>query len=407
MRILRVCFVSSYPPNKGRLSEYAQNLVRAVADRPAVDKVYVLADKVDDSQEELKGNSKIEVLRLWKPNSPVSIIGLFWHILRLRGDITHFNVHFQSYGKTRLANFAGFSLIPLSKIFGLKTVVLLHNLAEKVDLQKVRLKPSFVNKAGILIATRLILTASSVVVTVESYVHYLEARYGRKGVQYIPHGTSAPHRLSTNHKEKVLLFFGHIGPSKGLPILFSAYESLLEEVEDIKLVVAGDSHPNFPYYLREMKNVAPRGVDFVGYVREEEIAKIFSIADVVVLPYSAATGTSGVFHIACSYGKPIAATSLPEIEELVHKGACALLVPPGNHKALKEAILRIISNKRLAAKMSEQNLVFARKQEWPAVAEAYEKEYLRLLNLIHSDKGKNCVSVIAPSCETLHLKEFE
>jgi glycosyltransferase involved in cell wall biosynthesis len=381
--------------------------VDAIADRPAVDKLYVLADKAIGHERELTGNSKIEVLRLWKPDSPVSIVFLLWHLLRLKPDITHFNVHFQSYGKTRLANFAGFLLVPLSKIFGLKTLVLLHNLADKVDLQKVRLKPSFVNKAGILVATKLVITASSVVVTVESYVQYLKTRYGRDGVQYIPHGTSKPLRMSTNHKGAVLLFFGHIGPSKGLPTMFTAYEKLLKEVEDAKLVVAGDSHPNFPNYLLEMKKVAPMQVDFAGYVQEEDIAKMFNIADVVVLPYSAATGTSGVFHIACSYGKPIVATYLPEIEELVDKGACALLVPPGDHEALKDAILKIISNKSLAAKMSEQNLVFARKQEWPAIAEAYENEYLRLLHIIHSDKGKNCVSVIAPSCETSHLKEFK
>lgn len=379
--------------------------MNSIADRPTVNKIYVLADKANIPQEELKTNSKIEVLRLWEPNAPLSIFALLLQILKLKPDIIHFNVHFQSYGKTRMANFVGFLLIPLSKIFKLKTVVLLHNLAEKVDLQKVSLKPSFVNRAGILVATKLALSASSVVVTVESYVDYLKERYRPKRLRFIPHGTSPPRLLSTNHEEKVLLLFGHMGPSKGLPIMFRVFESLFEQLKDTRLVVAGDSHPNFPNYLHDMKKIAPRQVDFVGYVQEENLPKIFSVADVVVLPYSTATGTSGVFHIACSYGKPIVATSLPEIAELVNRGAYALLVPPRDEQALKEAILKVLLNKTLAAEMSKKNLVFAKQQQWSAVAEAYEKTYLTTLNLTSFDINKVQVTIAAPSCETLNLQK--
>jgi len=403
---LRVCFISSYPPNRGRLSEYGQNLVKAIAKRPAVTKIYVVADKARNSQERPAENSKIEVLRVWKPDFPLSIVGILWHVLKIKPHIIHFNIHFQSYGKTRLANFVGFALILLfSKMFRLKTIVLLHNLAEKVDLQKVRLKPSFVNKAGILIATKLVLSASCIVVTVESYVQYLKRRYGHKEIWYIPHGTSATNRIPIDYAEKVLLMFGHMGPSKGLPIIFRAFENLSKEMKNVKLVVAGDSHPNFPNYLNEMKRVAPQAVDFLGYVQEEDIAKVFSRADVVVLPYSTATGTSGVFHIACSYGKPIVATSLPEIRELVTKGASAILVPSGNREALKKAILRILCNKSLANKMSEQNLTFAKREQWPAVAESYEKAYLKLLNYRSLNTGRAQVSVTVPACETPNLYE--
>src|SRR5208283_5525773 len=106
----------------------------------------------------------------------------------IKHDIVHFNVHFRSYGRTRVANFVGFSIVFLSRMFGLRTIVLLHNLGEKVDLEKMRIKPSLVNKIGILVATRLILSASAVVVIVPSYAQFLKKRYGHKGVKYIPHG---------------------------------------------------------------------------------------------------------------------------------------------------------------------------------------------------------------------------
>lgn len=379
MAWLKVCFVSSYPPNRARLSEYAQNLVKAIADRPAIAKVYILADEADGSNRDFDENSKIEVLRVWKADDPVSILGILLHVLKLKPDVVHFNMHFRSYGRTRVASFAGFSLVFLSRMFGLRTMVLLHNLGEKVDLEKLKIKPSLLNKIGILVATRLILSASSIVVIVPSYAQFLKKRYEHKGIRYIPHGASAYTPLQVNHKEKVILMFGNVAPSKGFQIMFQAYEKIVKERKDVKLVIAGDSHPNFPGYLSELKKSAPPHVDFLGYLQEEDLANVFSAADVVVLPYLTATGTSGVFHLACGFGRPVVASDLPEIKEMVDDGASAILVPPSNADALKEAILKVLSNKKLATKMSEQNFIFAQRESWSSVAKAYEDAYLAIL----------------------------
>jgi glycosyltransferase involved in cell wall biosynthesis len=114
-------------------------------------------------------------------------------------------------------------------------------------------------------------------------------------------------------------------------------------------------------------------------VEENDLAGVFEKVDVVVLPYLTATGTSGVFHLACGFGKPIIASDLPELRELVTEGASAILVPPGDVKALKDAILSVLDNKELRASMERQNLAFAQMENWGAVAEAYEKVYLETL----------------------------
>jgi glycosyltransferase involved in cell wall biosynthesis len=73
------------------------------------------------------------------------------------------------------------------------------------------------------------------------------------------------------------------------------------------------------------------------------------------------------------------ASDLPEIREMVDDGASAILVPPGDVDALKNAILKVLFNKELATKMSEQNLNFAQRESWSSVAKAYEDAYLSLL----------------------------
>jgi glycosyltransferase involved in cell wall biosynthesis len=377
---LRICFISSYPPNHARLSEYAENLVTELAKRPAIDQMSVLADQISGSKEKFLENPKIKVIRVWQQDNPFSILGVMVKILKLKPDVVHFSIGFQSFGKSRISNFTGISLVFLCRLCGLKVMVLLHNLAELVDLEKVKKKPTFANRAGILLATKLILSASKVVVLVRSYADYLENHYKNKGVLFIPHGSIGDRCVSVDPEEKVILIFGHMGPSKGLPIMLSAFQKIIKERNDVQLIVAGADHPNFPGYLDTFIKTAPPKVAFTGYVPEKDLCRIFGMADVVVTPYLLATGTSGVFHLSCGFGKPVVSSDLPEMKELIEDGASALLVPPNDADALKEAILKVLNNKESTAKMCEQNLKFAQRETWSFVAKIYEETYLKLQN---------------------------
>jgi glycosyltransferase involved in cell wall biosynthesis len=377
---LKICFISSYPPNKARLSEYAKQLVTELANRPTIEKLNILTDQTTNSGGKLPENPKINLMRIWKQDNLLSISGIMIQILKLKPDIVHFSIGFQIFGRNRLSNFAGLSLVFLCRLCGFKVIVLLHNLGELVDLKKVNVKPSFLNRAGILVATRLILSASRVVVMVNSYAEYLRKRYHNKRVLFIPHGSLGYGCVSIDPEEKVILMFGHMGPSKGLPIMLSAFKKITQERGDVKLVIAGDNHPNYHGYLDKFIKNAPSKVVFKGYVPEEDLYEVFGMADVVVMPYLLALGTSGVFHLACGFGKPVVSSDLPEIRELLADGAMALLVPPGDADALKDGLIEVLNNKEIADKMCKQNLKFAQKERWNIVAQAYEKAYLEILN---------------------------
>jgi len=300
-------------------------------------------------------------------------------VIKLKPDVVHFSIGFQSFGKSRISNFIGLSLVFLCRLCGLKVIVLLHNLAELVDLEKVKQKPSFTNKAGIKVATRLILSATRVVVMVKSYKDYLKKHYKNKRILFIPHGNMSHNCASIDPEDKVVLMFGHMGPFKGLPTMLRAFENITKERNDIQLVIAGANHPNFPTYLDEFIKKAPPKVVFTGYVPEKDLCKVFGMADVVVTPYLLATGTSGVIHLVCGFGKPVVSSDLPEIRELVADGASALLVPTDDADALKDAILKVLNNKEMANKMAKQNLEFAQKERLSIVAKVYEEIYLDLL----------------------------
>ena len=275
---------------------------------------------------------------------------------------------------------SGLSLILLSRLLGFQVIAGVHTLGEKADLVKFHLKPSLINRTGILMATKAILSAQNVVVLVKSYGEFLKRRHNHKGVKYIPHGTTVDKDPKPASKEKVILIFGHMGPHKGLPLLIEAFAKLKKTGNNVKLVVAGDNHPNFPHYLDQFVKKRVPNVEFIGYVPQKDLTRVFRMADVVVLPYNAAPGTSGVFHLACGCGKPVVASDLPELREMVNDGASAILIPSGDVDALKDAILSVLSDEVKAAKMGKQNLEFAQKESWDVVAKFYEDAYIALLN---------------------------
>jgi glycosyltransferase involved in cell wall biosynthesis len=375
---LRVCFVSSYPPNRARLSEYAQNLVSALSDRDAIEELYLLVDKSPYQKNINNPSQNITIYRIWQADSLFSILRVMQYIIKLKPDVVHFNVAFQSFGNSKLTNLSGLSLILLCRFFGFRVLAGVHTLADMADLKKFNVKPTLINKIGILVATKIVLSAQNVVVLVKGYGDSLKSRYGHKGVLYIPHGASVVADPLVQSSQKKILLFGHMGPHKGLPIMLEAFSKIRKERNNVKLIVAGTNHPNYPNYLQQFIQAHPADVEFTGYIPQEKLSAIFEQANVVVLPYHAAPGTSGVFHLACGYSRPIVASDLPEIKELVNDGASAILVPAGNVDALKDAVLSVLNDEEIANKMSRQNLQFALKESWSAVAKAYEDAYLAL-----------------------------
>lgn len=347
-----------------------------------IDAIFVLADTINGRKNRVIETRKVEIIRTWTPDNALSLLNLIPHILQLKPDLIHFNIHFQSFGRSRIVNFIGFSLIFLLKLFRLKVLVTAHNLGDKVDLAKVNLKPGIVNRVGIFVATKCLLRANRVVVLVRSYIEHLKLNHGYRRTVYIAHGSplrDGPFQVCGGNPEKKILFFGHMAPHKGLPVLLAAFKELCKERYDVKLVIAGTNHPNFDGYIETMGEITLPSVEVLGYIQERDVEALFESSDIVVLPYLTCTGTSGVFHLACGFGKPIVASDLPEIRELVSEGASAALVEPGNPSDLKKAILNLLDNHERLIEMSQQNLAYASTETWDKIAEAYEKTYLQLV----------------------------
>ncbi|MBW3564025.1 MAG: glycosyltransferase family 4 protein [Acidobacteria bacterium] len=154
----------------------------------------------------------------------------------------------------------------------------------------------------------------------------------------VPSRETARTDLSITHS-KVALFFGHIRPFKGLDVALRAWQRV---EKDVLLFVSGEVWFGDGTEYREL--AAKLGIesrvrfDF-EFIPETEVAARFAAANVVLVPYLRET-QSGVVMTSFWFGRPVIATDVGGLAEVVEEGENGLLVPAGDPQALANAVNR-------------------------------------------------------------------
>jgi len=167
-------------------------------------------------------------------------------------------------------------------------------------------------------------------------------------------------------RTNTLLFFGRIWEYKGLNYLIEAEPLITEAFPDARIIIAGHGE-NFERYRQTMIN--PNHFEVYNYrIPEKEVAHFFQQASVVVLPYIEAS-QSGVIPLAYAFGKPIVATTVGGIPEIVEDGITGYLVPPRDSDSLANAIIRLLQDKELRQRMGQNALEKTRNEiSWTTIA---------------------------------------
>ena len=144
--------------------------------------------------------------------------------------------------------------------------------------------------------------------------------------------------LGVDPGKKTLLFFGLIRRYKGLDILLEAFRSL---PQDYQLIVAGEPYGSFAPYQEIIDTLS--GKDrihvFPDYIRDSEVKKFFSAADVAVLPYRSAT-QSGISAIAYHFDVPMIVTDVGGLKETIGARGTGIVAPEAAPQAIVTEILR-------------------------------------------------------------------
>ena len=150
-------------------------------------------------------------------------------------------------------------------------------------------------------------------------------------------------------QEIVILSTGRLAPQKGLEYLIKSIPILFSKVKkSFKVLLVGEG-PLKSYLENLIKTLGiEQYVKFLGF--RNDIGNLLSISDIVVLP-SLREGLSIALLEAMAAGKPIVATNIGSNSEVIKDGVSGLLVPSKDHKALAEAVMKILLNPDLAKKL--------------------------------------------------------
>lgn len=163
--------------------------------------------------------------------------------------------------------------------------------------------------------------------------------------------------LTITQDEKVVLFVGRLEHEKGPDLLVEAlshlHPSLDEENSRIRVVLAGDGR--LKKALQERCSTLPRAgmVTFLGY--RQDIPALLGLADLVVLP-SRSEGLPMTVLETMAAGKPLLATSVGSIPEVIEHGVSGWVVPPGSPAALAQGIRHLLGSPDLRKRLSDRAL---------------------------------------------------
>jgi glycosyltransferase involved in cell wall biosynthesis len=210
----------------------------------------------------------------------------------------------------------------------------------------------------------------------------LAARFGPRGPHaVIPDGVRLPRdRRFTPapvRQPPTVAYAGHLYPWKGVEVVLHALAGLT----DIRGLIIG-GHPAEPDLGRLERLAAGLGlgdrVTFTGPVEPAGVAARLLDVDVLVLPNTATsmsaryTSPLKLFEYLAA-GKPIVASDLPSLREVLRDGETAVLVPPGDAPALGQGIRRVVSDPDLAARLARAAFDAAADYSWDRRAARLER----------------------------------
>lgn len=163
-------------------------------------------------------------------------------------------------------------------------------------------------------------------------------------VHAVPHGVLGGRvdRFRADWDEGTILFFGRVNRYKGLSFLVEAVDILKDRGIPVRVVIAGTGPDLVPW--REKLLADPAYTLMEEYIAAERVPELFRRAQVVALPYTDAT-QSGVAALALNFGRPVVASDVGSLREMVRPGVNGLLVPPCDGGALAEALAYMLENR--------------------------------------------------------------
>lgn len=271
---------------------------------------------------------------------------------------------------------------------GHKVTVIHDMIAEHSEITKYPLW----RRAYVRRMSRYAARASDIVLTVSEHSRREIAHYARVPVdkiQLAPDAVDnklhpvlnaqerAAARLKYQLPEQFILYLGTLEPGKNLVRLVQAFRQMKHAYPELPhaLVLAGARGWGTSELEREIVHDAHGDVRLIGFVDEDDLAAVYSLADLLVSPsLYEGFGLPPLEAMAC--GTPVVVSNLSALPEVV--GEAGLLVNPYDTGALAQTMARGLSDDALRATMRAAGCARAKMFRWEASARVIQEAFERL-----------------------------
>ncbi|MGQ9666294.1 MAG: glycosyltransferase family 4 protein [Anaerolineae bacterium] len=202
----------------------------------------------------------------------------------------------------------------------------------------------------------------------------------------IPYGMDLSARASLPAVQKPAAFeiltVGRLIERKGHAVLLRAFAQLLRRRNDVALTIIGEGQerPRLEALIREL---GLEGAAVLrGRVSDEELQRAYARCDIFVLPaiLDAGGDTEGLGMVlleAMRYEKPVVASAVGGITDIVEHGVSGLLVPPADAEALAGALTYLLENPGRARELAgTARRLNAERFDWERIVDAYWRLYM-------------------------------
>jgi glycosyltransferase involved in cell wall biosynthesis len=173
------------------------------------------------------------------------------------------------------------------------------------------------------------------------------------------------------------LFFGRVESYKGLRYLLDANDLLASRGQASRLIIAGTGRDLETHRARLAQSPNIELID--RYVPPTEVSELFRRSTAAVLPYTDAT-QSGVATIALANSRPVIATAVGDLPDVVIHGQTGLIVPPRDAASLADAMRTLARDRSLCGTLAAGAGRHAKEAlSWSRIAEATERAYARAI----------------------------
>ncbi len=164
-------------------------------------------------------------------------------------------------------------------------------------------------------------------------------------------GDGVRQKHGVNAQDVVIGCFGRFSPEKGQEVLLESVALVLPECPEIKVMLVGEGQERNKLEVMANHLGISNAIVFCGY--QQAMQDYYEAADIVILP-SHSEGLPNVVLEAMMSKRAVISTDVGGVKEIISDGENGWIVPPGNFKAMANALKIVVINVELRKQVAEK-----------------------------------------------------